>query len=90
MVDNLYDYKTSDLKLTPGMEVYANWTNEGFHYREKAIIVKLDGKNVTVRLQSSRCAANQVVLPRFVDQTRWSFRNCVWPIEKNSSLRRKL
>lgn len=83
MVDNLYDYKSADRKLSLGMDVYASWTKEGFHHREKAIVVKLNKKSVTVQLRRTGRQAKKIELPRFNDQTRWSLRNCVWPMEMN-------
>lgn len=94
MVDNLYDYKTADRKLSLGMDVYACWTNDGFHHREKAIVVKLDKKSVTVQLHRTGGeakefpAAKKIELPRFNDQTRWSWRNCVWPMGMDFRLRK--
>jgi hypothetical protein len=93
VVDNLYDYKAADQKLALGMAVYACWTDEGFHHRGKAVVVKLGKKSVTVRLCRPERdavkppASKQVELPRFSDQTRWSMRNCVWPLGMISCLR---
>ena len=96
MVDNLYDFKAADRKLALGMDVYACWTNDGFHHREKAIVVKLGKRSVTVRLYRSGLKANefsllkQIELPRFCDQTRWSMKNCAWPIDMDFRLRTNL
>lgn len=94
MVDNLYAYKAADRKLALGMDVYACWTNDGFHHRERAIVVKLNKNNVTVRLPHTGLdakafsVAKQVELPRFSDQTRWSSRNCVWPMGMDLHMRK--
>jgi hypothetical protein len=91
VVDNLFELSSFDRSLTAGMPVLANWSQGGFSYTGKARIVKLQRQSVEVKLVSvggengARLVGKIIELPRFSDQTRWSSRNCVQPVAKNSS-----
>jgi len=88
MVDNLFSLSSFDRALVTGMPVQANWNREGFAYSGKATILKLRRKSVVVELLSvvgvggDQMVGKTLELPRFIDQTRWSSRNCVQPEDK--------
>ena len=87
MVDNLFTLSNFDQTLTTGKPVLANWNQEGFSYCGKATIVKLRRESVIVKLLSvvgyngAHLVGKTLEVPRFSDQTRWSSRNCVQPID---------
>lgn len=86
MVDNLYYASVFDRRLTPGMAVRALWTKDGFAYCGSSAVVKLNRFAATVRVElvwkpnGRRFVGKLLELPRFADQTRWSKRNCVQPM----------
>lgn len=88
MIDNLFNLSNFDRKLSTGMAVEASWCQGGFFYSGKATIVKLHHESVVVKLQSVVGAeeayfiGKTIELPRFKDQTRWSPRNCILPLDK--------
>ena len=90
MVDNLFYLRNFDRSLKAGMPVLANWRQNGFCYTGYAKIVKLRREIVEVMLVSvggvngAQLVGKTLELPRFSDQTRWSSRNCVQPVDKNS------
>ena len=90
MVDNLFNLSNFDRTLATGKPVQANWSQEGFCYCGKATIVKLCRESVIVKLLSvvgangARFVGKTLELPRFRDQTRWSSRNGIQPVDKNT------
>ena len=88
MIDNLFNLSNFDRKLSAGMAVEASWCQGGFFYSGKATIVKLHRESVEVKLLSvvgaeeTHLIGKTIELPRFKDQTRWSSRNCILPIDK--------
>ena len=88
MVDNLFNLSNFDQKLTAGMSVLASWSQGGFSFSGKATITKLHRESVVVKLQSvvgvneAHFIGKTLELPRFKDQTRWSSRNCIQPIDR--------
>lgn len=91
MVDNLFNLSSFDRSLTTGMPVMANWWQNGFSYTGQGEIVKLRRESVEVKLlcvwggDGAKLVGKTLELPRFSDQMRWSSRNCVQPVGKNSS-----
>ena len=90
VVDNLFTLSRFDRSLTTGMSVNARWSQDGFCYSGQARIVKLRRESVEVKLASvagvngAHLVGKTLELPRFCDQTRWSSRNCVQPVEQGS------
>ena len=89
MVDNFFHLNNFDRSLATGMAVMANWSRNGFCYSGKGKIVGLNRASVQVELiyvegGDGACLAGKILdLPRFQDQTRWTSRNCVQPLDEN-------
>jgi len=85
LVDNLYELTRGDQKLQLGMDVSVHWVENGFYRRGKGVVAKLEKFSVMVRLYAAEGTVQKsdvkrlLSLPRFADQTRWSWRNCVLP-----------
>jgi len=83
--DPLHLYTEEDRRLRLQAPVVACWSREGFAYRAKGVISKMDGRSVTVRLLENADGDGRyqrgalVRLPRFCDNTAWSTTNCVRP-----------
>lgn len=80
--DPLHVYRDEDSRLSIGTKVTAFWSRQGFHFRARAKVVKLERRCVTVALlepvgQGGDDLGRHIQLPRFFDNSEWTTDRCV-------------
>lgn len=80
--DPFHVYRDEDSRLSIGTRVTAFWSRQGFHFRARARVVKLQQRSVTVALlepvgQGGDDLGRHIQLPRFFDNSEWTTDRCV-------------
>lgn len=76
-------YRDEDSRLTIGTKVTAYWHSQGYHFRARAKVVKLERRCVTIALLETAgqggeySLAKRIQLPRFFDNSEWTTERCV-------------
>lgn len=81
--DPFHVYRDEDRRLSIGTKVTAFWSRQGFHFRARAKVVKLERSCVTVALLEpvgqggEYDLGRRIQLPRFLDNSEWTTERCV-------------
>ncbi|HEY5673621.1 MAG TPA: hypothetical protein VIR78_07945 [Malonomonas sp.] len=92
MIDNFFYQRSDDRCLELNSEVIVCWTDRGYSYSTKGIIISLTREKARIRLledvasNSGYRRDTELEVARFADQTCWSEHNCVRPANPSNAL----